>query len=246
MNDEQLLQYSRQIMLPEMDIEGQQKLLDAKVLIIGLGGLGCPVAMYLAAAGVGHITLVDYDEVDLTNLQRQIAHTFEDIGSAKVASAESTLKAINPHIQVNAIAEKLGGAVLEAAVAACDLVVDCTDNFPIRYAINQASVLHKKPLVSGAAIRLEGQLTVFDPRQTDSPCYQCLYPEGSEQNLSCSENGVIAPLTGIIGTMQALQTMKVITGFGDRLVGSLLLFDAKAMSFQRLRLNKKSDCPVCK
>ena len=246
MNDEQLLQYSRQIMLPEMDIEGQQKLLDAKVLIIGLGGLGCPVAMYLAAAGVGHITLVDYDEVDLTNLQRQIAHTFEDIGSAKVASAESTLKAINPHIQVKAIAEKLEGAGLEAAVATCDLVVDCTDNFPIRYAINQASVLHKKPLVSGAAIRLEGQLTVFDPRQTDSPCYQCLYPEGSEQNLSCSENGVIAPLTGIIGTMQALQTMKVIAGFGDRLVGSLLLFDAKNMSFQRLRLNKRPDCPVCK
>ncbi len=246
MNDEQLLQYSRQIMLPEMDIEGQQKLLDAKVLIIGLGGLGCPVAMYLAAAGVGHITLVDYDEVDLTNLQRQIAHTFEDIGSAKVASAESTLKAINPHIQVKAIAEKLEGAGLEAAVATCDLVVDCTDNFPIRYAINQASVLHKKPLVSGAAIRLEGQLTVFDPRQTDSPCYQCLYPEGSEQNLSCSENGVIAPLTGIIGTMQALQTMKVITGFGDRLVGSLLLFDAKNMSFQRLSLNKRPDCPVCK
>ncbi len=246
MNDEQLLQYSRQIMLPEVDIEGQQKLLDAKVLIIGLGGLGCPVAMYLAAAGVGHLTLVDYDEVDLTNLQRQIAHTYQDIGDPKVQSAAASLKAINPHIQVTEIADKLDAQKLKDVVRECDLVIDCTDNFPIRYAINEAAFFHKKPLVSGAAIRLEGQLTVFDPNQADSPCYQCLYPEGSEQNLSCSENGVLAPVTGIIGTLQALQAMKMIVGFGDTLVGSLMLFDAKAMSFHSLRLKKKADCLVCK
>ncbi|MCB1661656.1 MAG: molybdopterin-synthase adenylyltransferase MoeB [Pseudomonadales bacterium] len=245
MNDEQLLQYSRQIMLPEVDIEGQDKLLAAKVLVIGLGGLGCPVAMYLAAAGVGHLTLVDYDEVDLTNLQRQIAHTLKDVGRAKVHSAKQTLLAINPSINVVSIAKKLEGEQLEAQIADCDLVLDCTDNFSTRYAINAACVRQQKPLVSGAAIRLEGQLAVFDARDVQSPCYQCLYPEGSEQQLSCSENGVIAPLTGIIGTMQALQTIKLIIGFGETLVGHLLLFDAKSMNFQRLRLNKNLNCPVC-
>lgn len=245
MNDEQLLQYSRQIMLPEVDIEGQDKLLAAKVLVIGLGGLGCPVAMYLAAAGVGHLTLVDYDEVDLTNLQRQIAHTLKDVGRAKVLSAEQRLLAINPSINVVSIAKKLEGEQLEAQIADCDLVLDCTDNFSTRYAINAACVRQQKPLVSGAAIRLEGQLAVFDARDVQSPCYQCLYPEGSEQQLSCSENGVIAPLTGIIGTMQALQTIKLIIGFGETLVGHLLLFDAKSMNFQRLRLNKNLNCPVC-
>ena len=245
MNDEQLLQYSRQIMLPEVDIEGQDKLLAAKVLVIGLGGLGCPVAMYLAAAGVGHLTLVDYDEVDLTNLQRQIAHTLKDVGRAKVHSAKQTLLAINPSINVVSIAKKLEGEQLEAQIADCDLVLDCTDNFSTRYAINAACVRQQKPLVSGAAIRLEGQLAVFDARDVQSPCYQCLYPEGSEQQLSCSENGVIAPLTGIIGTMQALQTIKLVIGFGETLVGHLLLFDAKSMNFQRLRLNKNLNCPVC-
>jgi len=245
MNDEQLLQYSRQIMLPEVDIEGQDKLLAAKVLVVGLGGLGCPVAMYLAAAGVGRLTLVDYDEVDLTNLQRQIAHTLKDVGSAKVLSAEQTLLAINPSINVVSIAKKLEGEQLEAQIADCDLVLDCTDNFSTRYAINAACVRQQKPLVSGAAIRLEGQLVVFDARDARSPCYQCLYPEGSEQQLSCSENGVIAPLTGIIGTMQALQAIKLIIGFGETLVGHLLLFDAKSMNFQRLHLNKNLNCPVC-
>ncbi len=245
MNDEQLLQYSRQIMLPEIDINGQEKLLAAKVLIIGLGGLGCPVAMYLAAAGVGHLTLVDYDEVDLTNLQRQIAHTLKDVGTAKVSSAKQTLLAINPGIDVVSIDKKLEGAQLESQIAGCDLVLDCTDNFTTRYAINAACVQHKKPLVSGAAIRLEGQLAVFDRRDAQSPCYQCLYPEGSEQQLSCSENGVIAPLTGIIGTLQALQAIKLIVGFGETLVGRLLLFDAKSMGFHQLQLNRKPDCPVC-
>ncbi|MCF7980611.1 MAG: molybdopterin-synthase adenylyltransferase MoeB [Pseudomonadales bacterium] len=245
MNDEQLLQYSRQIMLPEIDIDGQEKLLAAKVLIIGLGGLGCPVAMYLAAAGVGHLTLVDYDEVDLTNLQRQIAHTLKDVGTAKVSSAKQTLLAINPGIDVVSIDKKLEGAQLESQIAGCDLVLDCTDNFTTRYAINAACVQHKKPLVSGAAIRLEGQLAVFDRRDAQSPCYQCLYPEGSEQQLSCSENGVIAPLTGIIGTLQALQAIKLIVGFGETLVGRLLLFDAKSMGFHQLQLNRKPDCPVC-
>ena len=245
MNDEQLLQYSRQIMLPEVDIAGQERLLAANVLIVGLGGLGCPVAMYLAAAGVGHLTLVDYDEVDLTNLQRQIAHTLKDVGRAKVLSAEQTLRAINPSIDILSIAKKLEGEELEAQIADCDLVLDCTDNFTVRYAINSACVRQQKPLVSGAAIRLEGQLAVFDARAADSPCYQCLYPEGSEQQLSCSENGVIAPLTGIIGAMQALQAIKLIIGFGESLVGRLLLFDAKSMSFQQLQLNRNLACPVC-
>lgn len=246
MNDEQLLQYSRQIMLPEMDIAGQEKLLAAKVLIIGLGGLGCPAALYLAAAGAGHLTLVDYDEVDLTNLQRQIAHTYADVGTLKVVSAEQALKAINPNIEVTAVPRKLEGDELRAQVAAADLVLDCTDNFTVRYAINDACVAHKKPLVSGAAIRMEGQLAVFDSNDTDSPCYRCLYPEGSEQQLSCSENGVIAPLTGMVGTMQALQAIKVLAGFGESLVGKLLLLDAKDMMFHRLTLNRDPECPVCR
>lgn len=246
MNDEQLLQYSRQIMLPEMDIAGQEKLLAAKVLIIGLGGLGCPAALYLAAAGAGHLTLVDYDEVDLTNLQRQIAHTYADVGALKVVSAEQALTAINPNIEVTAVPRKLEGDELKAQVAAADLVLDCTDNFTVRYAINDACVAHKKPLVSGAAIRMEGQLAVFDSNDTDSPCYRCLYPEGSEQQLSCSENGVIAPLTGMVGTMQALQAIKVLAGFGESLVGKLLLLDAKDMMFHRLTLNRDPECPVCR
>lgn len=245
MNDEQLLQYSRQIMLPEVDVDGQQKLLDARVLIVGLGGLGCPVALYLAAAGVGQLTLVDYDEVELTNLQRQIAHTYKDIGQPKVRSAAESLNAINPRIQVSTIDEKLEEDEIQAQVAVHDLIIDCTDNFLIRYAINRAVYRHGKPLVSGAAIRLEGQLAVFDPRQADSPCYQCLYPEGNEQNLSCSENGVIAPLTGVIGTLQALQAMKVLLGVGETLVGRLLMFDAKSLTFQQLVLNKNPACPVC-
>lgn len=245
MKDEQLLQYSRQIMLPEVDIAGQENLLAAKVLVVGLGGLGCPAAMYLAAAGVGRLTLVDFDEVDLTNLQRQIAHTYADVGVNKAISAEQTLTAINPEVAVQVIAEKLEGEALEAQVAGHDLVLDCTDNFTVRYAINSACNRYKKPLVSGAAIRLEGQLAVFDSRDESSPCYQCLYPQGSEMDLSCSENGVIAPLTGIIGAMQALQAMKVIIGFGETLAGSLLLFDAKSMGFQRLQLNRRTDCPAC-
>lgn len=245
MNDEQLLQYSRQIMLPEMDIAGQEKLLAAKVLIIGLGGLGCPAALYLAAAGIGQLTLVDYDEVDLTNLQRQIAHSHADVGALKVVSAEQALTAINPNIKVTAVPEKLEGDKLKAQVAAADLVLDCTDNFTVRYAINDACVAHNKPLISGAAIRMEGQLAVFDSNRADSPCYRCLYPEGSEQQLSCSENGVIAPLTGMVGTMQALQAIKVIAGFGESLVGKLLLLDAKEMLFQRLTLNRDPQCPVC-
>jgi len=212
---------------------------------VGLGGLGCPAAMYLAAAGVGELTLADYDRVDLTNLQRQIAHTHADLEVNKAHSAKQTLTAINPQVEIRTITEKLAGELLRHEVAASDLVLDCTDNFTIRYALNQACIEHRKPLISGAAIGLEGQLTVFDLRDDDSPCYRCLYPQGNEISLSCSENGVIAPLTGVIGSLQALQALKVLIGFGDALVGALLLFDAKRMGFQRLQLQRKPDCPAC-
>lgn len=245
MNDEQLLRYSRQIMLPEVDIAGQEKLLAAKVLIVGLGGLGCPVALYLAAAGVGQLTLVDYDQVDLSNLQRQIAHQEADVGKAKVESAAESLRALNPGVQLRCITEKLEAQALAELVAQHDLVLDCTDNFNTRYAINAACVRQLKPLVSGAAIRLEGQVAVFDSREPTSPCYQCLYPQGDEQQLSCSENGVLAPLTGVIGTLQALEAIKIIAGFGEALVGRLILFDAKQASFHTLKLQRRADCPVC-
>lgn len=248
MNDEQLLRYSRQIMLPEVDVAGQEKLLDATVLIVGLGGLGSPAALYLATAGVGRLILTDHDTVDLSNLQRQIVHTEASIGRAKVDSAASTLAGINPGVAVEGIAEKLHGQALSNAVARSTVVLDATDNFEVRFELNQACVAAGVPLVSGAAIRWEGQVAVFDPRDSESPCYRCLYTEetdGDNGALNCSENGVIAPLVGIIGTCQAMETLKLITGVGETLTGFVLYFDGKRMEWRRLRLPKDPNCPVC-
>ncbi len=245
MNDAQLLRYSRQIMLPEVDIDGQEQLLAARVLILGLGGLGSPVAVYLAAAGVGQLVLADFDRVDLSNLQRQIVHRHADIGRAKVESARDSLLAINPEIEVIALNGVLEGEALEQQVKLADAVVDCTDNFAIRYALNAACVRQKTPLISGAAIRLEGQVAVYDLRDPDSPCYRCLYPQGDDTQLTCSESGVLAPLVGMIGSTQALETLKVLAGFGKPLVGRVLLLDAKNMEWRALRLRRDPHCPEC-
>lgn len=244
MNDEQLLRYSRQIMLPDVDLDGQDKLLAARVLIIGLGGLGSPVAMYLAAAGVGHLTLVDFDAVDLTNLQRQIVHTTARIGMNKAASAAQSLRELNPGVKIETIEKLLDTDELVAQVKSATVVVDCTDNFQTRFAINAACVAAKVPLVSGAAIRLEGQVAVFDARAETSPCYRCLYEEDSD-DLTCAANGVLAPLVGIIGSMQALETIKLICGFGSSLAGRLLLLDARHSQWRELKLPKDHNCPVC-
>lgn len=244
MNDQQLLRYSRQIMLNDIDIDGQEKLLAARVLIVGMGGLGSPVALYLAAAGVGHLLLADFDRVDITNLQRQIIHTTDSVDQLKVESAAERLHALNPDIALTQITEPLDAEGLQQHLQNVDVVVDCTDNFAIRFAVNAACVQHKIPLVSGAAIRLEGQLAVFDFRLPHSPCYRCLY-EPSEDDTSCAANGVLAPLVGIIGSWQAMEVIKLITGFSSSLVGRLLLFDARHSQWRELRLKRDPDCPVC-
>jgi adenylyltransferase/sulfurtransferase len=246
MNDEQLLRYSRQIMLPDFDIEGQQRLLAAKVLIVGLGGLGSPVALYLAAAGVGELWLADHDSVDTSNLQRQIAHGEADIGRAKVVSAAAALRALNENIVLHCLEEKLAGDSLDAAVSAVDLVMDCSDNFTTRFALNAACWRARKPLVSGAAIRSEGQLLVIDPRSELSPCYRCLYDDAvQDEQLSCSQNGVLAPLVGIIGTLQALEAIKLLANFGEPAIGRLVMFDAKTLEWRSLVLPRSKDCPLC-
>jgi len=244
MNDEQLLRYSRQILLPQIDVAGQEKLLAARVLIAGLGGLGSPVALYLAAAGVGHLVLVDHDRVEVSNLQRQIAHTQATIGATKVDSAAATIRALNPDTRVEPIAARLESARLSELVSRVDVVVDGTDNFATRYAINDACFAAHKPLVSGAAIRMEGQVAVFDPREPTSPCYRCLYPSAEGVELNCSENGVAAPVVGVIGTVQAMETLKLIVGIGETLVGAVLYFDALPMEWHRLRLRRRPDCPA--
>lgn len=245
MDDQQLLRYSRQIMLPQIDVEGQQKLLNARVLIIGLGGLGSPAAMYLAAAGVGCLALNDFDTVDLTNLQRQIAHDTESLGLCKVESARHTLSRLNPEIHIDTINRSLEGEDLELEIAASDVVLDCTDNFATRFAVNRACVATHTPLVSGAVIRFEGQISVFTPGFDDSPCYNCLYPDQGELEESCVRNGVIAPLPGIIGAMQALEAVKLIVGIGQSLRGRLLLLDALSMEWNRMNLRKNPQCPTC-
>jgi adenylyltransferase/sulfurtransferase len=241
LNDEQLLRYSRQIMLPDVDIDGQEKLLAAKVLIVGLGGLGSPVAMYLAAAGVGHLVLADFDTVDLSNLQRQIVHTNARIGVNKAVSAAQTLRELNPDIVLTCIENLLDADALAALLQDVTAVVDCSDNFTTRFALNAACVAAKVPLISGAAIRLEGQVAVFDARSATSPCYRCLY-EDSEIDLTCAANGVLAPLVGVIGAMQALETIKVLVGFGSNLAGRLLLYS----QWRELTLAKDEKCPVCR
>lgn len=254
MHDEQLLRYSRQIMLPFLDVAGQQRLLDATVLVVGMGGLGSPVALYLAAAGVGRLVLVDHDHVELSNLQRQILHGQADIGRRKVESARDRLLQLNPDVEVEMVDAALDDERLEAllcrgrgsaAEPRIDLVVDGCDNFATRFAVNRACVRYGVPLVSGAAIRMEGQVAVFDPASEDSPCYQCLYSGGNDRDASCARNGVMAPLVGIIGAVQAMEAVKWLAGAGESLAGRLLLLDAMTMQWRELRLRRDPDCQVC-
>lgn len=245
LSDDELLRYSRQILLPQIDIDGQLRLKNGCVLIVGLGGLGSPVALYLAAAGVGELHLADFDTVDLTNLQRQVIHDSASVGQTKVDSAMARLAVLNPHVVLRPQRQALDADSLAAAVAAVDVVVDCCDNFATRSAVNAACVAAGTPLVSGAAIRLEGQLAVFDPRNATSPCYHCLYGEGSEDELTCSEAGVVGPLVGLVGSLQALETLKLLAGFGEPLVGRLLLVDALTSRFRELRVKRDPQCAVC-
>jgi len=244
MDDDALLRYSRQIMLPQLGIEGQERLLAARALIIGLGGLGSPAAMYLTAAGVGTLELVDDDRVDLSNLQRQVLHTTPRIGLDKTASAEAALKALNPATRLVTHNRRLHDDALATAVEAADVVLDCSDNFVTRFALNAACYRTRTPLVSGAAIRWDGQITVFEGRP-GGPCYRCLYTEEGEEELRCSDNGVVAPLVGIIGAMQALEAIKLLCGAGQPLGGRLLLLDALHMHWRELRLRPDPACPVC-
>jgi molybdopterin/thiamine biosynthesis adenylyltransferase len=245
MNDEQLLRYNRQIMLPQIGYEGQQRLAGARVLLIGLGGLGSPAAMYLAAAGTGHLVLVDFDTVELTNLQRQIVHRTADIGEHKAVSAKNNLLAINPEIRIDALTHALDADELEAQVRQADVVIDACDNYATRFEINAACVRQRTPLVSGAAIRLEGQLSVFDKRDSDSPCYNCLYPQAGEDEETCSNSGVLAPVVGIIGSIQALEAIKLICDIGETLHGRVLILDALTLQWRTMKLRRDPACPVC-
>lgn len=245
LSDDELLRYSRQILLRQVDIDGQLKIRAGRVLVVGLGGLGSPLALYLAAAGVGELHLADFDTVDLTNLQRQVIHDTASVGQAKVDSAMARLAALNPQVTLKPLRQALDADTLAAAVAAVDVVVDCCDNFTTRAAVNAACVAAGRPLVSGAAIRLEGQLSVFDPRNAASPCYHCLYGAGSEDELTCSEAGVLGPLVGLVGSLQALETLKLLAGFGEPLVGRLLLVDALGSRFRELRVRRDPLCAVC-
>jgi molybdopterin/thiamine biosynthesis adenylyltransferase len=245
-NDEQLLRYSRHILLDELGIEGQEKLLASSALVIGAGGLGSPVALYLASAGVGHITLVDDDTVDATNLQRQIAHTLARLGMAKATSAREAMAAINPDTQVQTVLQRADDALLDRLVPNAQVVLDCTDNFATRHTINRACVRHGVPLVSGAAIRFDGQLSVYDPRDSLSPCYACVFPESQDiEEVRCATMGVFAPLVGIIGTMQAAEALKLLSGIGSELVGRLLMLDGRQMAFTDIRMGRQPGCAVC-
>ncbi len=246
MNDQQLLRYSRHILLDEVGIEGQEKLLAAHALVIGAGGLGSPVALYLASAGVGRITLVDHDHVDLTNLQRQVMHTTARVGQPKAVSGKTALGEINPDVKVVALCERASEETLAALVASATVVLDCTDNFATRHAINRACVNARVPLVSGAAIRMDGQVAVFDARSGSAPCYACLFPPDQQfEEVQCSTMGVFAPLVGIIGTVQAAEALKVIMGIGETLAHRLLLLDARSMEWTAIRTQRSSDCAVC-
>jgi molybdopterin/thiamine biosynthesis adenylyltransferase len=246
MNDEQLLRYSRHILLPEIGIEGQERLLAAHALVIGAGGLGSPVALYLASAGVGRITLCDDEVVDLTNLQRQIVHRTESVGRKKVDSARATLAAINPEVRVAGLAERVDERRLETLALDADVVVDGSDNFATRHAANRVCVRLKKPLVSGAAVRFDGQVAVFDLRAPGAPCYACLFPESAEsEDVRCAVMGVFAPLTGIVGSIQAAETLKILAGTGETLAGRLLLLDALAMQVRTIKLARDPACAVC-
>ncbi|EON91525.1 molybdopterin synthase sulfurylase MoeB [Marinobacter lipolyticus SM19] len=245
LSDEELMRYSRQILMPSFDIAGQETLKSARVLVVGAGGLGCPVALYLGAAGVGHLTLVDDDAIEVANLQRQIAFSQDQLEAAKAESLADRVRQINPLVSVEAIAHRLESDELVRQVSEASLVVDCTDNFNTRFALNRACVAAKVPLVSGAAIRGEGQLSVYDSRDPESPCYHCLYPEQGNEDLSCSEAGVIGPLVGMIGASQAMEAVKVISGVGKPLVGRLLILDAWRMKWREMKLARDPGCPVC-
>lgn len=246
MDDSQLLRYSRQILLPQIGIEGQQKLLAARALVIGLGGLGSPVATYLAASGVGHLTLVDDDRVDLTNLQRQPIHASDAVGQLKVESARRSLAALNPEVRIETLAQRLSEPELQETVRRATIVVDCSDNFTTRFAVNRACLQERKPLVSGAVVRFEGQLGTFRNDQPDSPCYACLYRDaGTDEGDLCSQFGVLSPAAGLIGTLQATETLKVLLGIGETLTGRLLLVDALTMEFRTIQLKKDPACLAC-
>jgi len=245
-DDAQLLRYSRHILLDELGVEGQQRLIDSHALILGAGGLGSPVALYLAASGVGRITLIDDDVVDLTNLQRQIAHTTPRVGQPKVESARAAMLALNPLVQVQALQMRADEAALMRLVAETDVVIDGSDNFATRHAVNRACVQHAVPLVSGAVIRLDGQLTTYDTRDATSPCYACLFPpDQAPEEVRCSTLGVLAPLVGVIGTLQATEAVKLLAGVGRSLVGRLQLLDGRSLEWTEMRLRRQPDCPVC-
>jgi adenylyltransferase/sulfurtransferase len=246
LNDEQLLRYSRHILLPEIGVEGQERLRAARALVVGAGGLGCPAALYLAACGVGRLTLADPDQVDLTNLQRQILFRTDSVGARKVDAAALALGALNPEVELEPLAARLEGEALQRLVAGADVVLDCSDNFATRHAVNRACVRHARPLVSGAAIRFDGQIAVFDLRSPDAPCYACLFPEGGEtEELRCAVMGVFAPLTGTIGAMQALEAVKILSGAGQPASGRLLMLDARNSDWRSVRVSKDPDCRVC-
>ena len=246
MNDDQLLRYSRHILLPQLGVEGQEAIVSARALVVGAGGLGSPAAIYLASAGIGTLALADGDTVDLTNLQRQILHRTASVGMAKPESGRHTLGEINPECRVIALSERLSGMRLEEEVAQADVVLDCCDNFATRHAVNRACVKHAKPLVSGAAIRFDGQVAVFDPRQPQAPCYHCLFPEGQDvDEVRCAVMGVFSPITGIIGAIQAAEALKLISGVGTSLAGRLLLLDGLGMEWREIRVPRDPGCAVC-
>jgi molybdopterin-synthase adenylyltransferase len=246
MDDQQLLRYSRHILLDEIGIEGQQRLLAAHALVIGAGGLGSPVALYLGTAGVGRLTIVDHDRVDLTNLQRQIAHNLARVGTPKATSAQASIAAINPDVQVTPLVERADAARLDVLVRDADVVIDCSDNFKTRHAVNAACVQHRKPLVSGAAIGFDGQISVYDTRTPDAPCYACVFPaDATLEETLCATMGVFAPLVGIIGTMQAAEALKLLLGVGSSLAGRLQMLDARSMEWHEVRLQRSLGCAVC-
>ena len=246
MNDAQLLRYSRHILLDEVGIDGQQQLSNSHALIIGAGGLGSPVALYLGSAGVGSITVVDHDTVDATNLQRQIAHTTDDLGRPKAYSIQQSIAAINPDVNVRVIIQRADDALLNELVKQASVVLDCTDNFGTRHAINRACLRHGKPLVSGAAIQFDGQVTVYDPRDIKSPCYACVFPEATRpEETQCATMGVFAPLVGIIGSVQAGEALKLLMNVGKALTGRLLMLDARSMTWSEIKLPRDTDCSVC-
>jgi molybdopterin-synthase adenylyltransferase len=246
MDDAQLLRYSRHILLNELGIDGQEKLLASHALVIGAGGLGSPVSLYLGSAGVGQITVVDHDQVDATNLQRQIAHTQDRVGQDKAESVRTAIAQINPDVQVTPIAQRADAALLDRLVAQADVVIDCCDNFETRHAVNRACVVHRKPLVSGAAIRMDGQVSVFDSTQADAPCYACIFPpEQAPEETRCATMGVFAPLVGIIGSVQAAEALKILSGMGSHMAGRLLMLDGRDLSWTDIRMGRNEQCPVC-